>query len=140
MDYVPHSKEDREAMLRAIGVASSEDLFHDIPADVRHPHLDMPPGMSEPEVIRHLQALGQQNRNVQEMPSFLGAGCYNHFIPSIVSALILRGEFLHELYAVPAGTRPRHVAGHVRVSEHGLPAHRYGRGERQHVRRGHRHG
>lgn len=94
MDYVPHSNEDREAMLRAIGVASTEELFHDIPADVRHPHLDLPPGMSEPEVIRHLQALGQQNRNVLEMPSFLGAGCYNHFIPSIVNALILRGEFL----------------------------------------------
>ena len=94
MDYVPHSNEDREAMLRAIGVAGSEDLFHDIPADVRHPHLDLPPGMSEPEVIRHLNALGQQNTNVLETPSFLGAGCYNHFIPSIVNALILRGEFL----------------------------------------------
>ena len=94
MDYVPHSSEDREAMLRAIGVAGTEDLFHDIPADVRHPSLDLPPGMAEPEVIRHLNALGRQNQNVQDMPSFLGAGCYNHFIPSIVSALILRGEFL----------------------------------------------
>lgn len=94
MDYVPHSNEDREAMLRAIGVAGSEDLFHDIPANVRHPELNLPPGMSEPEVIRHLNSLGQQNRNVQELPSFLGAGCYNHFIPSIVNAMILRGEFL----------------------------------------------
>ena len=94
MDYVPHSSEDREAMLRAIGVAGTEELFHDIPADVRHPNLNLPPGMAEPEVIRHLNALGRQNQNVQDMPSFLGAGCYNHFIPSIVSALILRGEFL----------------------------------------------
>ncbi len=94
MDYVPHSDEDREAMLRAIGVASSAELFHDIPADVRHPTLDLPPGMAEPEVLRHLQELAQQNANVQAMPSFLGAGSYNHFIPSIVNALILRGEFL----------------------------------------------
>ena len=94
MDYVPHSSEDKEAMLRAIGVASSADLFHDIPEDVRHPTLDLPPGMAEPEVIRHLQSLAGLNRNVQEMPSFLGAGSYNHFVPSIVNALILRGEFL----------------------------------------------
>ena len=94
MDYVPHSSEDKEAMLRAIGVASSADLFHDIPEDVRHPTLDLPPGMAEPEVIRHMQSLAGLNRNVQEMPSFLGAGSYNHFVPSIVNALILRGEFL----------------------------------------------
>ncbi len=94
MDYVPHSSADREAMLRAIGVARAADLFHDIPADVRHPQLDLPPGLSEPEVIRHLNELAQQNQNVQSLPSFLGAGCYNHFIPSIVNALILRGEFL----------------------------------------------
>ena len=94
MDYVPHSSEDREAMLRAIGVAGTDELFHDIPEDVRHPTLNLPPGMSEPEVIRHLNALARENQNVQDLPSFLGAGCYNHFIPSIVSALILRGEFL----------------------------------------------
>ena len=103
MDYVPHSSEDKEAMLRAIGVASSADLFHDIPEDVRHPALDLPPGMAEPEVIRHHpDHSAGQNRNVQEMPSFLGAGSYNHFHPEYRECLDSSGRVPYKLHTLPA--------------------------------------
>ena len=137
MDYVPHSNEDREAMLRAIGAASTDELFQDIPVDVRHPHLDLPPGMSEPEVIRHLQALGQQNRNVLEMPSFPRRRLLQPLHSQHRECSHPARRVPDELHALPARTFPRHLAGHVRVSKHGLPAHRHGRGEREYVRRGH---
>ena len=92
--YIPTTAADRQAMLDAIGVRDIEALFHDIPAAVRNPHLDLPPAMSEMEVRAHLQALAAKNRNLGEMACFLGAGAYRHYIPSIVWDLAKRSEFL----------------------------------------------
>ncbi|MCS6803012.1 MAG: aminomethyl-transferring glycine dehydrogenase subunit GcvPA [Chloroflexota bacterium] len=91
--YVPHTDEDRRQMLEAIGVASIEDLFVDIPAALRNPPLRLPEGMSELEILAHLERLADRNMPLDRIPSFLGAGAYRHFIPSAVWQLVSRSEF-----------------------------------------------
>ncbi|MCZ7662432.1 MAG: aminomethyl-transferring glycine dehydrogenase subunit GcvPA [Thermoleophilia bacterium] len=93
MSYLPHTDADREAMLAAIGVSSIDDLFAPIPAQLRAGKLDLPPGLCEAEVRTRLETLAARNQ-VCGSASFLGAGCYNHFVPAAVRALIGRAEFL----------------------------------------------
>ncbi|MDQ3067592.1 MAG: aminomethyl-transferring glycine dehydrogenase subunit GcvPA [Actinomycetota bacterium] len=86
---------DREEMLAAIGVASVEELFRDIPAGVRfRGELDLEPALSEPELVRHLEELAAKNVDTTKELSFLGAGIYDHYVPAIVDAVLQRGEFL----------------------------------------------
>ncbi len=92
MPYIPNSDADQRKMLQAIGVDSIEDLFATIPEALRvHDPLDLPPALSEPELIRHLRELSE--KNVPGDLSFLGGGIYNHFVPPVVWALTLRPEF-----------------------------------------------
>jgi glycine dehydrogenase subunit 1 len=93
MTYIPHSEKEREAMLAAIGVKSIEDLFVDIPAKYRFPSLDLPPALTEMEASAELGALADANASTRELISFLGAGVYNHYIPSVVDHILRRGEF-----------------------------------------------
>jgi len=81
-------------MLDVIGKNSVEDLFSDIPERRRFPELKLPEGISEPEVLRELGAMSEKNLTAESKAWFLGAGAYNHFIPSVVPALASRGEFL----------------------------------------------
>ena len=92
--YLPTTEDDRDAMLQTIGVGDVDDLFADIPADYRNPGLDLPGPLSELELRRQMEAFAGRNRHAGEYACFLGAGSYNHFTPSIVRALITRGEFL----------------------------------------------
>ena len=92
--YIPNTDEDREEMLQLLGIETVEELFADIPEQFRNPPLDLPPPMSELELRRELQGLAAQNRHLGQCTSFLGAGAYNHFSPSIVRSIISRGEFL----------------------------------------------
>ncbi len=92
--YIPLTDEDRREMLATIGAASIDELFAEIPAEHRDPTLDLPPVMSEPELLREIGALAAQNKSAGELPSFLGAGAYRHFVPSVVDHIIRRGEFL----------------------------------------------
>ena len=92
--FVPTTARERDEMLRAIGATSIDDLFRDIPARFHKPDLDVPPGLSELEVLRHLRAIAEQNLDLDHYPSFLGAGAYRHFTPAIVGHLVTRGEFL----------------------------------------------
>ena len=94
MSYVPHTDPDREAMLKTIGIKSVAELFADVPAKHRFPELDLPEPLSEPETWRELRDLSEANADVSHYVSFLGAGAYHHFSPSVVSQLSLRGEFL----------------------------------------------
>ena len=81
-------------MLNVIGVESVDDLFADIPEAIRFQReLDLPASRSEMEVVKTLRSLSAMNASVDEYVSFLGAGAYNHFIPSLVKHLITRGEF-----------------------------------------------
>jgi glycine dehydrogenase subunit 1 len=93
MNYVPHTERERSEMLAAIGVASMEDLFADVPARVRFPDLKLPPPLSEPDIAREMQAIAARNFAVDTALSFLGAGTYHHFRPAIVGEVLSRGEF-----------------------------------------------
>ncbi len=89
--YSSHTAADREEMLRAIGVASLDDLLAQIPGDLRAAHFEWPPALSEPELMAHAHALAARN---QPLACFAGAGAQDHFVPAAVKALIRRGEFL----------------------------------------------
>ncbi len=91
--YISITEAERQAMLAAIGVASVADLFRDVPADLRFPRLDLPPAMSEPELQRELRRRSAQNANATTHSIFLGAGVYNHFVPSAVDQILRRGEY-----------------------------------------------
>ena len=99
MAYIPHTEDQKQAMLQALGVESVAKLFEEQipPALLMNRPLDVPPAMSELELRRHFQALAGCNRSAGEQLCFLGAGIYDHYVPSIVPTIILRGEF-HTAY------------------------------------------
>ena len=81
-------------MLGTIGVKSLDDLFDAIPAKHRFPKLDLPAALTEMEAADELSGLANANENVRsDLISFLGAGMYNHYIPSVVDHMLRRGEF-----------------------------------------------
>ena len=80
-------------MLRQIGLSSAEELFHSIPEDLRlRGHLATPAALSEIELLAGFERMAEQNRAAQRT-SFLGAGAYSHYIPTVVDAIISRSEF-----------------------------------------------
>jgi glycine dehydrogenase subunit 1 len=81
-------------MLRTLGLRSVEELFADIPKDVRTGGLKLPDGMSELELRRELGAILSSNKTATSHPNFLGAGVYNHFIPAAVRTIVGRSEFI----------------------------------------------
>ncbi len=93
MGYVPHTEADRQRMLEAIGVDSIDRLFEVVPEGSRYPSLDLPPGLSEMEVVRLLRGLAEENADLDHHSCFLGAGAYRHFIPAVVDHVLRRGEF-----------------------------------------------
>ena len=93
MSYIPHTDAERSAMLQAIGVQSIDDLYEAVPALHRFPPLNLPGPQSELEVAADLNAYANSSNSAQEYPLFLGAGAYNHFIPSVINHILLRGEF-----------------------------------------------
>ena len=92
--YIPNTAAEQDDLLTAVGMSSVDELFADIPEDYRNPPLRLPDPMSELEIQRELGAMAGRNRPLSSGPSFLGAGSYYHFIPSIVKAVMTRGEFL----------------------------------------------
>ncbi|MDO9302947.1 MAG: glycine dehydrogenase, partial [Anaerolineales bacterium] len=94
MTYIPISPNERDAMLKEVGVKSLDDLFDAIPKKHRFPELDLPPALTEMEAASLLGEMATTNENVREhLVSFLGAGAYNHYIPSVVDHMLRRGEF-----------------------------------------------
>jgi glycine dehydrogenase subunit 1 len=93
MNYIPHSDEERKAMLDSVGVNSIEELFEVVPKQVRFPEVNLPRPLSELEANRYMSGLAAKNQNLQTSPSFLGAGSYNHYVPSVVAHLAGRSEF-----------------------------------------------
>jgi len=96
MRYLPHTDEDRRAMLAAVGAASIDDLYRDVPETARidGPLDGLPMHAGEMAVERDLAALAAKNVAAGSVPSFLGAGAYRHHVPAAVDHLIQRGEFL----------------------------------------------
>ncbi|MEH6402283.1 MAG: aminomethyl-transferring glycine dehydrogenase subunit GcvPA [Sneathiella sp.] len=92
---MPHTADERQAMLEKIGVGSVDDLFIDIPEKARlNELLDLPLHATEMDVDASMQAYGAQNLSPSVAPSFLGAGAYRHHVPTVVDHLIQRSEFL----------------------------------------------
>ncbi|HSD46225.1 MAG TPA: aminomethyl-transferring glycine dehydrogenase subunit GcvPA [Pyrinomonadaceae bacterium] len=93
MRYIPNSPEERTEMLEAIGLTSAEQLFDSIPQELRLQRpLNTPAALSEIELLDKFERLGQQNAAARRA-SFLGAGAYSHYIPTIVDHIISRSEF-----------------------------------------------
>jgi glycine dehydrogenase subunit 1 len=93
MPFTPHTDADVERMLAALGYDHLDRLFAHLPDEVRlDGPLDVPPGMSELEVMRHIDALAGLNR--RDLICFAGGGIYDHHLPPVVRALTLRPEFV----------------------------------------------
>jgi glycine dehydrogenase subunit 1 len=93
MRYLPKSPADREAMLKAIGARSIDDLFAPIPAEYRlNRDLKVPRQMAESEIVDWFRERSRENGDGHA--TFLGAGAYYHYRPVIIDSLISRGEFL----------------------------------------------
>ncbi|MDI6823176.1 MAG: aminomethyl-transferring glycine dehydrogenase subunit GcvPA [Bacillota bacterium] len=94
MDFIPNTDRNREAMLRAIGVGSLEELFADIPPEARLDRpLRLPEPMAELELQQHMLELADRNAHLGHLVCFAGAGIYDHYIPAVVDHVISRSEF-----------------------------------------------
>lgn len=92
--YIPNTTDDERKMLDSLGLDSIEDLFKDIPDEVRlKRELNIGKPMSEEEIRKYVGALSRKNRGTDELVCFLGAGAYDHYIPSVVDHVISRSEF-----------------------------------------------
>ncbi|HNR01211.1 MAG TPA: aminomethyl-transferring glycine dehydrogenase subunit GcvPA [Anaerolineaceae bacterium] len=91
--FIPHTEVEKDAMLKSIGVKDIKDLFTDVPEKYRFPKLNLPPGVTELEVMTELSEYAAANELVGDMACFLGAGAYHHYIPAVVDSLLRRGEF-----------------------------------------------
>ncbi|HHT50769.1 MAG TPA: aminomethyl-transferring glycine dehydrogenase subunit GcvPA [Eubacteriaceae bacterium] len=92
--YIPNTKDDEKTMLGLLGKDSIDELFEDIPKSIRlNRSLDLGPPLSEIEVREKIVNMARKNRTAQELTCFLGAGAYDHYIPSIVPHLVFRSEF-----------------------------------------------
>jgi glycine dehydrogenase subunit 1 len=91
--YIPNSPEERQEMLRGLGLGSAEELFDSIPADlILKAPLQTPAALSEIELLERFEAMASKNAAARR-PSFLGAGAYSHYAPTIIDSLIQRSEF-----------------------------------------------
>ncbi len=91
MPFIANTDEQRRQMLAEIGAGSVEELFADIPPELRCGELNIPPGMTEQDVRYKVAAMAEQN--VTGQISFLGGGFYDHFIPAALEAVVYRSEF-----------------------------------------------
>jgi glycine cleavage system pyridoxal-binding protein P len=93
MRYIPNSPEEREEMLASVGLANAAELFRSIPQDIQLGRkLEITDPLAEIEVIAELERMAARNTAATK-PSFLGAGVYSHYSPTIVDHLIQRSEF-----------------------------------------------
>ena len=92
MRYIPNSPGERRSMLADIGLEQIEDLFDQIPEQLKlREAIGVGDPMSEPDLLDYFRALAARNRT--EYQTFLGAGAYSHYIPVIIDSLISRAEF-----------------------------------------------
>jgi glycine dehydrogenase subunit 1 len=111
MRYLPHTPQEIDEMLSAVGVASLDDLYAPIPREARLSRpLDLPSGMDEPTLMRHLSELADKNR-AATMLSFLGAGAYDHHFPPAADQLLLRSE----LYTAYTPYQPEVAQGTLQI-------------------------
>ena len=94
MRYISNTPAQQKEMLGRIGAASIEALLANVPAKARLSRpLGLPAAMAETDLVRHLRALAAKNASADDYACFLGAGSYDHIVPSPINHLISRGEF-----------------------------------------------
>ncbi|MGQ9605863.1 MAG: aminomethyl-transferring glycine dehydrogenase subunit GcvPA [Thermogutta sp.] len=94
MAYLPQSEDDIKRMLEAVGIASVDDLLSHIPPEIRFQgRLNLPPALSEVALQQHMESLANRNIGTDRAVSFLGGGCYDHFVPAAVDFIASRSEF-----------------------------------------------
>ncbi|MDQ0256405.1 glycine dehydrogenase subunit 1 [Evansella vedderi] len=92
--YLPDTEKDQKEMLSLLNVHSIDDLFEDIPVDIRlEGELNIPKADPEPILLKKMSQLAGKNKHANHYPIFLGAGTYDHYIPSVVNHMISRSEF-----------------------------------------------
>ena len=90
--YFPHAEDNIREMLKVCGVNILDDLYAEIPDDIQFKReYDLPSSMSEVELRKFFKALGEKNKS---LTCFTGAGCYDHYTPSVINYIIERSEFL----------------------------------------------
>ena len=93
MSYVPSTPEQREEMLRTVGVSDYRELYQDVPKGMLLDHaLNIPSGMSELEVVREMSKIASKNKVYKTI--LRGAGAYDHYIPAVVKSIPAKEEFL----------------------------------------------
>ena len=95
MRYLPHTDDDISAMLKVAGVGSLDELFSTVPEDCRKEEsLNLPDPLTEWELDQHMASLAATMATMPEYKVFVGAGSYEHFVPSSVLSLLGRSEFV----------------------------------------------
>lgn len=95
MRYIPLTQDEKQEMLDTLGIASVQELFADIPTHILlETELELPQALSEAELVKHFRELAGKNRDLGSVVSFMGAGAYDHLIPSVIKHIAGRGEFL----------------------------------------------
>ena len=89
--FIPHTDPERKEMLGSIGVKTLDDLFKSVPEKYRYPKINLPPALTEMEILNELNGLAESNATAADQISFLGAGAYHHYVPSAVDAITSRG-------------------------------------------------
>ena len=94
--YIPNSlPEIKQEMMQEIGMKNIEELYADVPEKYRlKKPLELPEVLSEFEVKKHVEALLSKNKTCSDMPVFLGAGCWHHYVPAVVKEIVQRSELL----------------------------------------------
>src|SRR5687768_13752701 len=92
--YIANTPAEQKRMLQTIGAGSIEELLVRVPAKARMSRpLALPPALAETDLIRHMSAMAARNADAESFSCFQGAGAYDHYVPSPINHLILRGEF-----------------------------------------------
>jgi len=93
--YISNTDTDKKYMLNEINIESVDDLFSDVPEELKLGRdLNLKEGMSELEILNHMNNIANKNRSVNDLTCFLGAGAYDHYIPAIIKHIASRSEFL----------------------------------------------
>lgn len=92
--YLPDTQQDQKEMLDFLNISSIDELFEDLPGEIRlDSELNIPDAVPESLLFKKMHQLASQNKNANNYPTFLGAGTYDHYIPSVVNHMISRSEF-----------------------------------------------
>ncbi|MTI81333.1 MAG: aminomethyl-transferring glycine dehydrogenase subunit GcvPA [Firmicutes bacterium] len=94
MKFIPHTSEEQRQMMNELEIKKLEELFQELPDEIKiNKDINIPGPLSELEVARQLKKIAEKNKTVDQLTSFLGAGAYDHYIPSAVQHILSRSEF-----------------------------------------------